>query len=256
MPGLIGKCSFAPMPSVTCKNIVITDKDPEEKDAAERICVYDVSISLCSALMQYEGTVLSANEHLRAAGYHHDHDRRRFIITRVALRLLLARHTGMQPGKIIFQQTENQKPCISSADKPVFYNISHSGDLIVIAVANQPVGIDIEHLRQDFNTADVLGACFSADEQLHIQHAKDGISAFYRLWTRKEALLKATGKGVDDDMINVPALDGVHEVAAGVIGSAESWVVQSMDRGAYICSVAGKHGGGYIMIMIEEFVAE
>ena len=60
-----------------------------------------------------------------------------------------------------------------------------------------------------------------------VRHAPDEARAFYTLWTRKEALVKATGKGVDDDFTRVPAADGQHLVDPAALGSAGYWQVHS-----------------------------
>jgi len=229
------------MPEIICKSIVVADKEDAGRDNPPSIIIYSVNISLNASLLPYANTVLSVDEQRRVDSYHHEHDRSRFIISRIALRMLLAKQIGIKAADITFDEGESKKPYVSNAiSTPVCYNVSHSGDLIVIAIASTPVGIDIEHIKQGFDIAGIVTSCFSVVEQKYV--AQSGILSFYTLWTRKEALLKATGNGIDDEMVNIPCLDGVHKVPAGIIGSAESWVVQSISMGDYLCSVASSPG--------------
>ena len=73
-----------------------------------------------------------------------------------------------------------------------FYNISHSGDYAVCAAADSPIGVDIQKLRKpDMRIAERR---FTEDEYNYI--CKDEDRNFFRIWTRKESILKADGAGI------------------------------------------------------------
>ncbi|GAB3992321.1 hypothetical protein GCM10028807_25150 [Spirosoma daeguense] len=97
----------------------------------------------------------------------------------------------------------------------------------MLAFAKAEVGVDIEEVNSDFNWRDVADFSFSQQEQKSLIENDDTSQQFYRLWTRKEALLKATGKGVDEEFSKVPALDGVHYVHSELLGIAGNWLVIS-----------------------------
>ena len=92
----------------------------------------------------------------------------------------------------IIQRTDKGKPYL--ADGSAYISVSHSSDLIGICVADEEVGIDLQH-RRNSNVQKIANRFFSQDEvgYLKIQENED---AFYRLWTRKEAFAKLTGDGM------------------------------------------------------------
>ena len=199
---------------------------------AAHICSITISSSL--HLIPFADTLLNEAEHKRANSYYQQKDRERFIVSRVALRQLLGQYTGLQPQDIAFTIGPNKKPFIQNAANPIHYNVSHSGDKILIAISDHEVGIDVEHIQLDFDYEEIIPTCFSTAEATYIRTSPDPRHTFYRLWTRKEALLKGTAKGVDDDLVSIPCLDGKHEVAF----TTNDWVVKSFEVGeGYVGSV-------------------
>jgi 4'-phosphopantetheinyl transferase len=85
------------------------------------------------------------------------------------------------------------KPAVSGIE----FNLSHSGDFIVIALSHSGIGIDIEYLKRSFDFRDVLTNCFNEEEMSFVLQGDIALN-FYSLWTRKEAVLKATGEGLTD----------------------------------------------------------
>ena len=163
----------------------------------------------------------------RAKRYLQARDRNRFIISRGALRIILAGYLNKQPSLIEFEMGANKKP-LALKDTPLHYNVSHSGDWIAIAVANTPVGVDVEQLDPTFDYLDIIAEYFSPDEAKYISWKT--IPAFRSLlWTRKEALTKATGKGLDDDLKFIPALNGEHAAEPGLLRSTSGWQVNSFE---------------------------
>lgn len=93
--------------------------------------------------------------------------------------------------------------CLSEHKKPFIrggchFNISHSGNLVVVAFSNASVGIDIEAEKNV--EMESLISYFHPDEVEHFRNSEDQLSEFYFLWTRKEALLKAIGIGLLDGL--------------------------------------------------------
>lgn len=177
-----------------------------------------------SSYLIIQAHILTADEHQRAARYHSDADRYRFICSRVALRNILSHYTNIRPEDITFYTGENKKPGIAGNDN-LFYNVSHSGDCVLFAVAGSPVGVDTEAVNKNLDIQDIAASCFSPGEQ----HAVTGAVEFYKIWTRKEALLKCTGKGIDDDITDIPALDGRHAVNGLFTGSDKDIYVDSFE---------------------------
>lgn len=78
------------------------------------------------------------------------------------------------------------------------FNISHSGDLVLFSYGDMAIGIDVEKITT-INFLEMM-QYFHGEEQLAITKAIDPKKTFYEMWVRKEALLKATGVGIGNDL--------------------------------------------------------
>ena len=202
------------------------------------IDIWKIRISSNLDLIGRFNRILPEEEHTKASRYHHQKDRDRVLISRIALRLLLAKYLNASPSEIKIMIGSNKKPYLRNA-KNFFYNASHSGDFILIAFSNFEVGVDIEEVDENFSYGEILERYFSNQEIEFIGKSQKSSENFYLLWTRKEALLKATSKGIHDDLKLVPATNGMHISDGQMIGSADSWQVKSFKlHEQYIASVA------------------
>jgi 4'-phosphopantetheinyl transferase len=196
--------------------------------------VYDITISSSLHLLVLADSLLNEAEHKRAKSYYQQKDRERFIVSRVALRQLLGKYLNQLPQDIVFTIGKNKKPFIQNASHPIHYNVTHSGDKILIAISDHEVGIDVEHIQPDFDFEEIIPTCFSTAEAVYIRLSNNPCHTFYLLWTRKEALLKATAKGIDDDLIAIPSLDGKHQL----VFTNDDWDVKGFEVGeGYVGSV-------------------
>lgn len=186
--------------------------------------IWHVGIEASLRMVVFAGELLSADEKDRAARYRQERDRNRFIISRMTLRLLLEQYLDQPADAVRFGIGDNKKPFIQS-DVPLYYNVAHAADKILIAISDKPVGVDVEYMDRKLDTTDIARTCFSPAEHAYVSKSADSITAFYQLWTRKEALLKSTGKGIDDDIVHVPALDGVHDTPAAYTGAVVDMTV-------------------------------
>lgn len=146
-------------------------------------------------------SILSADERTRAARYHRDIDRQYFITARSMLRQILGSYLKRDPRALAFAYSEKEKPSLGGAEagSGIEFNISHSGHLALLAFArSREIGVDVEHIRRDFDTAAIASRFFSAAEQQQLLHLPEEqrSDAFFLCWTRKEAYIKATGKGL------------------------------------------------------------
>lgn len=193
---------------------------------ADELAVFRVALSDSTAFMPYLRRLLSPDESERAARYRRPADQLRFSATRGLLRALLARYTHQPADRIEFVAGINRKPELKEPTGWRF-NVSHSGNWILITIGKPRVGVDLEWANPDFPFRDVMPTSFSSDEQRHINACPDARSCFYRLWTRKEALVKATGKGMDNDFGRIPSLTGTHPADSQLIGQDGHWTVVS-----------------------------
>jgi len=183
--------------------------------------------------------LISNDERLKASRFLHAKDRTSFICRRAALRILLSRYTDTQPSEIEFTIGENKKPEMRTESNKIHFNVSHSGELALIAISNSPIGVDIERIEPGFKYDDILKHSFSELEISGIEQAADSREVFFRLWTRKEALTKANSKGLDDDLRYIPCLDGWHYLNENLIGLNGIWLLKSFSINTeYVGSVA------------------
>lgn len=150
--------------------------------------------------------LLDTGERARCARFDRDDDRARYLAAHALARLVLAGHLGIPAQALTFQATCRQcgasdhgKPRLAMAGGGLEFSLSHSGARVVLAVARDAaVGVDVERLNARRDFAALMPAVLSAAEQPAVAALPDGerAAAVLRYWTRKEALLKATGDGL------------------------------------------------------------
>jgi len=144
---------------------------------------------------------LAADERARAARFHFDTHRNRFIVGRGLLRTILGRYLGMAPDRLQFHYSPLGKPALpaGSESKSIRFNVSHSGGVALYAVTRgRGIGVDIERIRPDFANEEIAGRFFSPREvaALNALPPQSRLDAFFACWTRKEAYIKARGEGL------------------------------------------------------------
>lgn len=142
--------------------------------------------------------LLDPVERARADRFRFTQDRDRFILGHGLLRDVLGQRLGRLPAALEFLRGEFGKPFLYG--HPVHFNLSDTKDAVLVAVAHAPVGADIETMRRNTDHERVAGHYFTPPEVESIEHAPDGKRRFLELWTRKEAVLKACGVGLMDDL--------------------------------------------------------
>lgn len=145
--------------------------------------------------------VLSANEMQRVKRFVHLADRQASIVSKGSLRSILAQYLNMTAMAITFCQSTTGKPYLqpSLTKQHLTFNISHSHDRAVIAVANnQAVGVDIEYEKRHHNFRAIIKRYFSNSEAAHLLSLSEQTlqSKFVQCWTVKEAIVKASGDGL------------------------------------------------------------
>jgi len=144
--------------------------------------------------------ILDEAEKVRCARYHFEADRRKFILRRGVLRQLLGKYLNIEPSQLRYTTNEFGKPALDQCfGSSLQFNLSSSGEATLLAFAQvRRVGIDIERVRQDFETGPIAERFFSAAEQASLSQLPAGqrVRGFYHCWTRKEAVIKALGRGL------------------------------------------------------------
>lgn len=106
---------------------------------------------------------------------------------------------GAEAGEVL--RTDKGKPYI--ADTDINISVSHSGSCFVCLIASQPAGVDIQQERRA-GTDKISRRYFTEEECDYV--TSEGAKGFYRLWTRKEAYSKYTGRGLEEIIKGTPVL--------------------------------------------------
>jgi len=171
----------------------------------------------CSELKKY----LSDDEQLRADRFHFEKDRETYIICHALLRLKLAQCLNVNPLEITYKTGLNNKPGL--AGDPVYFNLTHTRNAFAFAVSRDfCVGIDLEDIKQQIGIHSVAKICFSEKEHNYIFNQGNGErDKFFLLWTRKEALLKALGTGITDNLLETEVSEPENFIDAKLLTAAD-----------------------------------
>lgn len=191
-----------------------------------------------AAISQKECLVLSEEEKARANRFYFELHRMRFIASRSSLRFILSRYLNVLPETLIFSYNQYDKPFLAHPLTDLQFNLSHSEDQAVLAVAKtHEVGIDIENIKQAHHDK-VLKRYFSSEDYNLIQALpKEAQSpAFYQLWARKEAILKAIGTRFSQTLIELSVSLETNQL---ILHEGRKWFLTSLNLlKAYKAAVA------------------
>lgn len=169
---------------------------------AQSVVIWYVSLSTPqSRLVELERT-LSPDERARMSRYCFEHTRRAFTVSRASLRMILAGYCDVAAATLRFDHNAYGKPTLAAPLDHVHFNLSHSGDVAVVALSEDgAVGVDIERMRSVPDALDMARRFFSRGEFELLRETSDHDRdrAFLTLWTRKEACLKMLGRGLSLD---------------------------------------------------------
>ncbi|WP_304516729.1 4'-phosphopantetheinyl transferase family protein [Cecembia rubra] len=145
--------------------------------------------------------ILSPEEKEKAFRFHFEKDRTAYIASRGMLRLFLSHYMEEKPESIQFEYNDFGKPFLKNGiyDKKLHFNLAHAGNLVLFAfTSDQEIGIDVEFIREDFSIDTIVNNYFCSQEIQEIQKLDPSaaFTLFFKFWARKEAILKAMGKGL------------------------------------------------------------
>jgi 4'-phosphopantetheinyl transferase len=200
--------------------------------------IWAIPLRASSAALETLESHLSPSERERAGRFHSRLHRDRFITGRGWLRALLARYLEAEPRDLEFVYGPQGKPSVQTREKDqgVEFNLAHSDELALLAVTREAaVGIDVERLRPLEEADDLVARFFSERESAAFCRLprEEKLAAFFNLWTRKEAWLKATGEGIAHSLqeVEVSFLPGEAArllAVPGRIGSATGWTLHDL----------------------------
>jgi 4'-phosphopantetheinyl transferase len=177
---------------------------PAPKDlvvADNEVHVWRAGLELPPSQVQRLSAMLTDDELDRANRFSFEKDRQRFIAARGTLRSILSRYITIPPGHLRFYYNPYGKPFLAPEFSSYLlnFNLSHSGSMALYAITrNMEIGVDVERVRSNFEYEEIAKRFFSVNEvaTLRTIPTEKKLEAFYTCWTRKEAYIKAHGKGL------------------------------------------------------------
>ncbi|MFI8192469.1 4'-phosphopantetheinyl transferase family protein [Streptomyces sp. NPDC085946] len=170
----------------------------------DRLDLYLVHSPRGRAARALDRSDLDEAERRRAASFVRPDQALLYTTAHIALRRLLGRYTGVAPRDLRFVRepcpgcgAPHGRPALAPAEPPLHFSLSHSGGIALVGVAAVPVGVDVERLPRE-ETVEICAAALHPRERAELARAprEDRREVFGRLWTRKEAFLKALGTGL------------------------------------------------------------
>lgn len=190
---------------------------------------------------------LDESEKSRARKFIDMSARRRYVLCRAATRALLCRRLDCANERLEFGESRYGKPfaVLDRKPAPVGFNVSHSGAYGLIAVASEGrVGVDIEERVVRTNLDSLIEYVLAPDEQaeLSLESGNVKVEMFFKLWTIKEALLKALGTGFYLDMAKFEVPSSIRMGSAGTFRFPHipnvRWQVEYWTLGNYAAALA------------------
>ena len=232
----------------TCRGGTVNGRETTPASAtAAQIDVWTERLSARGKKLAALARLLSADERARAARFVGEQDQIKFVIGRARLRQVLARYVDRLPEDLVFGYGEHGKPALVQCPDAPAFNLSHSGEHMVIAVVPRgDVGIDIERIRPI--EPSMAQRFFSKTENAALAQlsGQAWLAAFFRCWTRKEALLKAAGKGLFSGLAVTQAwpatVAGIGPTPAASDAAANAWTVIDLAPGGGLAGAIATRG--------------
>ena len=197
-------------------------------------------------------TSLSADECGRARRFHFPEDYFRYVFAHAVLRDVLSRYLDCPPSDVQFASNPFGKPFVvrMSGRRPPEFNLSHAGRVILVGVCDgRRLGIDVEEIRWIGDLESIAESQFTPRECAFILAQPSGRleRAFFRCWTRKEAYVKALGKGLSIplnsfDALTEPRPDPLFDASSGSLNASSLQIADLDAPEGYVASVAVQRG--------------
>ena len=217
-----------------------------------QIQIWRAELNWPSELLQQFEHILSPDELARVQRYRRECDRIHFTAARGILRTILSRYLDQNPEKLQFNYTQRGKPFLESANSSpnLQFNLSHSeGKALYVIALDRQVGIDLEYIRP-IAVQELAKRFFSPKEYeiLSVLPPQQQPLGFFKLWTCKEAYLKATGEGLAGLQQAEIAIE-LSELLQITVASQliSGWSLQPLDLGSDYAAAVAVEGEAYQM---------
>jgi len=195
---------------------------------------------------------LPAEEAARAERLRIPQVRQQFTVGRACLRHLLGQNLNLPAGRVPITLSPYGKPEVAAGTgNPIHFNLAHSRSTVLIALCRDcPVGVDLEYLDRTTDVHEVARASFTPAEFLQIENRPTPDAqrrAFFQCWTRKEAVVKADGRGLSLPLASfeVPVVAPAERTPVVIDGGA-TWYVTGLGLGGGLGNARGNDLAGGI----------
>ena len=152
--------------------------------------------------------LLGDDEKQRLERFRQPADRQLYALAHSLKRFVISHYVSSTSSALQFDQSSHGKPFCVTPNSP-YFNLSHSGEWVALAVSTKnDVGIDIEFER-DFDTDAIVQRVCSKHEMEIYRHSDSPPKCFLCLWTQKEAVSKACGRGISVGLESIPCSGAV-----------------------------------------------
>lgn len=215
-------------------------REPDLRAGPVRLVdVWTIALDVPQPTLNRLGAWLSQEERARAARFVFERDRRRFVVSHAALRAILAAEADCDRRELRFVTNAFGKPALGDGSFGVRFNLAHSGELALCAVTRGgEVGVDLEVVREVSDAESILRRQFAPSEVEDWLRwpGERRTEAFLRLWTCKEAWVKACGRGlslpIDNSEIRVSPDAAVFRSVNGSVTEAGGWCLRMLSPAA------------------------
>ncbi len=171
---------------------------------SDEIHIWLCNLDVSEQSIKKSKEILSIAEIEKANKFHFLNDKKSYVISHANLRAILSKYLNKDAKKIGFSYNKFGKPFLQDPkDKSICFNLSHSGNFCLIGVTrSDKIGVDIEKINKEFSSLEIAKNYFSKKEYSEILNLPihERTKAFYYCWTRKEAYIKAEGKGLSIEL--------------------------------------------------------
>lgn len=217
----------------------------------DEIHIWFASLEQSESQFQALSQTLSKDEHIRAERFLFDKDRKRLVICRGILRKILGNYLGVDPDKLMFCYGKYGKPALVDTfnNGKICFNLAHSEGFAIYAFTiGHEIGVDIEYIRDIPEMTQIAEYLFSVAEKetFHALPESKKQEVFFNCWTRKEAIIKATGDGLSRPLNKFDVTFSSNEPTRvirteGYLQEASQWYVHDMEPlPGYTAAVAVK----------------
>lgn len=216
-----------------------------------RVALWHGRLDVAPAEVERLRALLSMPEQARAERFRFARDRRRFIVRRARLRACLATPTGIDPARLTFALGANGKPRLVEPGPQ--FSLSHSGEHWLVALAAVDVGADIEAINPAIDCDDTARGLFGPAEIAALGALPDSERrrAFFDVWARKEAFVKAIGQGLSYPLDAFRVSTGTF---ADLLDGGDGWAMRRIDIAPDVAgAVVARDDGLPLVVAIQGF---